>query len=144
MNTDNFKYRTHCELIITSKDVEPEQITQTLGIEPLRSFKKGETFISKHSGSKIVRPHNLWAISSEKIEANNEKIDKHIQFFQELLSHKIESIREVKNNKEIDIAFWIWIETDNAGIGLDITSTQLEFISKVSNRTHIALITDID
>ena len=64
MAKNHFSNKIWCEFIITSDTINPEKLTKKLKVEPHRYFAKGDTYKSKHTGSLITRPHNLWAISS--------------------------------------------------------------------------------
>jgi hypothetical protein len=140
MGEDSFTYKTKCELMITSGSFTPEAITALLDISPSRAFKKGGRNVSKHSGAMIIKQYNLWALTSPEVHSFTESIDIHIAFFMDLLDNKQNIIEEIKNSEDFDVSFYIWIETDNAGIGLDINGEHLQFVSSISNRVHFTLL----
>lgn len=141
MEKDNFIYKTYCELAIVSIDISPDVITEELNVVPERYFKKGEQSISKHSGSIITRPHNLWALKSKTSELEEETISHHIEYFKSTFSSNIEVLKKYKDDTRFEITFWIWVETDNAGIGLDLNQNEITFLNSISNRIHFSLIT---
>lgn len=141
MERDNFIYRTHCELAIVSQEISPEFITEDLNIVPERTFRKGEQSVSKHSGSIINKPHNLWALKSKNSELEEETISHHIEYFKSTFSSKIEVLKKYKDDIRFEVTFWIWVETDNAGIGLDLNQNEIAFLNSISNRIHFSLIT---
>jgi hypothetical protein len=130
-----------CEFIITSKEVEIGTITRLINIKPSRSFEKGETKVSQHSGSTITRPHNLWAISTKNI-VTEKGLAFHIDHLKFILSEKMDLLESLKNQPNLEMVFWIWIETDDAGIGFDITDNDLAFIRKIANTTHFSIVTN--
>lgn len=139
-NKPNFKYKIHCEWIIVSNNISPTDITEKLQIKPIRAYSKGEVFKSKKSGTEGKRNHNLWAIISDAALTEDEDISSHIQHFKNLLAKKSETISWIKTDPDNEISFWIWIEADKAGVGIDIPETDLEFINTTSNRLHVSVL----
>lgn len=129
-----------CEFIVKG-EIDTDKITQLLDIIPSRSFKKGEKTISERSGSSIVRTHNLWAVSTKNFVSGN-GFDDHIAFLKTILAGKIDAIRNLKNKFQLEVVLWIWIETDDAGVGLDIEESDMLFMNSIANRTHFSLITN--
>lgn len=141
MEGDNFIYKTHCELAIVSNEISPDFITEELNIVPERSFKKGEQTVSKHSGSMITKPHNLWALKSKPSELEEETVSHHIEYFKSVFLQKVGLLKKYKEDARFEVAFWIWIETDNAGIGFDLNEIELAFLNSICNRIHFSLLT---
>jgi hypothetical protein len=139
---DKFYIKCHCEFAITSKEIDVNEITQLMNIAPSRFFAKGEMITSKHSGSSIARPHNLWAISTENLIKKENDVSTHIALLKSILNEKIAVIEDLKKLSDIELTFWVWIETDDAGIGIDIFSDELLFISRICQRIHFSFIAD--
>jgi hypothetical protein len=142
MGKGNFIYKTHCELAIVSNEKSLDLVTKELDISPDRFFKKGEQTISKNSGSIITKPHNLWAIRSKLISSIEESISPHIKYLQSILLSKLQVLKKYKNDPAIEVCFWIWVETDNAGIGFDLSDTEMGFINDISNKVHFSIMTN--
>jgi hypothetical protein len=140
MNSE-FIYTTQCELAIVSDEFDPDLITKELNIEPARSFKKGEQSISKHSGSIITKPHNLWALKSKSFKSEEETIKPHIDYLKSLLQPKLDVLKRYKRDSRFEVSIWIWVETNNSGMGLELDEDQLAFLGAISNRIHFSLIT---
>jgi hypothetical protein len=140
MERNNFVYKSHCELAIVSHEISLDFLTGELGIVPERTFRKGEQSVSKHSGSIITKPHNLWAIKSKASELEEETISHHIEYFKSTFLSKVEILKKYKEDTRFELTFWVWIETDNAGIGFDLNETEMSFINSISNRVHVSLI----
>ncbi len=141
VKADCFFYKSYCELGITSHEVDPKTISKLLDLEPFSSYSKGEIFSSKHTGYVAKRFQNYWAIKSETIISEKEDLSPHILYFKSLLENKLEILNQLKNNSLYDVSFWIWIETDNAGVGVDLSDVELSFINAISNRVHFSIIT---
>lgn len=139
-------YKSHCELAITSYEISLDFITEDLNIMPDRTFRKGEQSVSKHSGSIITKPHNLWALKSKSSELEEEAINHHIDYFKAAFLSRLEILKKYKEDTRFEVTFWIWIETDNAGIGLDLNENEIAFLNSISNRVHFSLIckTEVD
>ena len=144
MNKDNFIYKSYCELGITSQEFNPEIITELLGINPFNSYCKGDTFLSKRENFTAKRFQNLWAIKSETIISEKEDLTPHILHFKSILCNKLDLLHKFKNDPRYNVSFWIWVETDNAGIGIDLTCDELAFINSIANRVHFSIITNQD
>jgi uncharacterized protein DUF4279 len=142
MERDNFIYKSHCQFGIISDTVSPDEISKLLEITPDKSFKKGEKSISKHSGSVVTKPHNLWSIKSKPSELEKETISHHIEYFISILSPKKKIINKYKEDFRFDVGFWIRIETDNSGIGFDISEKEMSFLNGYSNNIHFSFITN--
>jgi len=140
MENDKFLFKTFCELAIVSDEVDPDAITEELNIFPDRSFRKGEQYVSKHSGSIGTKFQNLWALTSKTTELEEETISHHIEYFKSIFSSKMSSLKKHKEDSRFVVTFWIWIESDFAGIGLDLTDNELDFISSLSNSVHFSVI----
>lgn len=142
MSENYFLYKTHCELIIVSEEVSPSSITEELGVAPTRFFKKGDQTISKASGSLVTKPHTLWAFELNATYLREETIRHHISHLKSIFLKKIDVLRKYKENPNFEVSLWLWIETDNAGIGLDLSSEDLDFINCISNKVHMSFISN--
>ena len=140
MEREYFVNKSECEFAITSGVVSPDEITQEIEIEPSRSFKKGHTYISKPSGSVITNPHNLWAINSKAVISEEETLQPHIDYLKTKLSGKLAILKRYKKDKNLELIIGISIETDGAGIWLDLNEEDLDFINKICNRLSCSLL----
>ncbi len=136
MSTE-YNYKIHCELIITSEKITPDEISKEIERKAYRSYKKGDKFISKRSGTEGKRATNLWAIKSNEIISEEENISPHINYFKKIITDKIGYLNKLKSDSANEIDFWVWIEADEAGIGLEIVSSELTFINSIANCLHI-------
>jgi hypothetical protein len=140
MDNEYFIYKSYFELAIISEVIDPDEITSSLGIQSSRSFRKGDKIVSKNSTRTGEKKNNLWAIQTQKITSEEESISLHIQELRNILKGKNDIINSYKENQTVDVCIWIWIETDNAGIGLDLSDEELKFLNNISNRIHLSII----
>ncbi len=143
VRNNSFVYKSYCEFVITSDLISPEKLTSKLKIEPNRFFKKGDKKISKHSGSIIERTHNLWAIKSEVTISAEESISNHIMNLRSRLEDQGDVMKDFKNNPDVELTFWIWVETDNSGVGIDLTEKETGFLNDYYfNTVHFSFLTN--
>ncbi len=142
MKRDYFINKSYVNFKVISKEISPDEISIKLGISPDKSFLKGETSVSKHSGSVITKIHNLWSISSKTIISEEESISPHLKYLKSRLEGKSEVLKELKDDTRFELSFWVWIETDNAGIGLDLSEEEMSFLTDCSNRVHFSFLTN--
>ena len=90
----------------------------------------------------MIRPHNLWSLKSPFYESNEESISEHIKYFREILYTKMESIKSFKSNSDYQISFWVWIETDNSGVGFQLDEMEIKFINSISNEIRFSVLTN--
>ncbi|MEM6737165.1 MAG: DUF4279 domain-containing protein [Bacteroidota bacterium] len=141
MQRDYFLNKAYCQFGIVSNTISPNNISQKLGLFPDKSFNKGEESVSRHSGSILTKPHNLWAINSSTLVSEKENFSPHIKHLQSVLEAKIQILKDLKKDSEYELIFSFWIETDNAGIGIDLSEEEVSFINSCSNRVHFSLLT---
>jgi len=141
MERDNFVFKTHIDFGIKSDAIEPEIITNELGIQPANSsFKKGDTWVGQKTGIVNTRNSNIWRIETEWTILDEETISHHIDYLKSILLPKIDILKKYKECKECETSFWVWIETDLSGIGLYLTDSELEFLYSIANYVHLSLI----
>ena len=135
-----FLNRSYCELVITSQMVEPHIISQELGILSSRQQVKREEFSSKHSGTKGRRFQNLWAIRSEEVISEEEDISPHITFFKSILDSQIHTLKSYKSDDRFVVTFQIWIESENGGIGIELSEAETYFLNQISSSIRFTLL----
>jgi len=134
MEQKYFSNKISIEFIIITHDTDCHMITNELGIEPTRFFNKGDEFASKHSLRVGNKPYGLWAKQSESVISEEIDVSSHIKYFEKLLENKIEIIEKFKKHYQFETVFSIDIETEDAGIGIDLNDAELAFISKIASR----------
>ena len=142
MRNDTFMNKSKCEFSISSKTFSPDRITEELNIQPNKTSKIGDIVTSKYSNSVGKKNYHSWSISSDCIFSDKEDITNQIKQVQFLLRGKESTIVKYKSDVDTEIIFYIWIETEDAGIGIDLSADQLSFISSISTRLHFTIITN--
>jgi hypothetical protein len=142
MERDHFIFKTHISFSIKSDEIELDIITRELCIEPSKIFKKGDVFTSDFSPRIGHREWNLWTVDSVWTILKEETVNHHIEYFKEILLPKVDVLKKYKKDNRFEISFWIWIETDDAGFGLDLLENDVAFLNDCSNRIHISLLTN--
>jgi hypothetical protein len=140
MKEERFKSKSHLEFSISSNVITPEEISKELGIEPSRFFCKGDKVFSKHSSVVGERSNNLWALRSPNIISEKETITPHINFIKSILEIKLDILLKYKKDSRMELTFWIWIETEDAGYGFDLQNEEISFLNSISNRISISFI----
>ena len=141
MRGDNFIFKTHISFGIKSDIVEPDIITKELGIVPAdSSFKKGDTYIGKNTNRTYTRDTNIWRLETEWTYHEEETVSQHIEFLKKILLPKTDILIKYKEDERFDVSFWIWIDSECAGIGLYLTEDELKFLHSISNWVHFSLI----
>ena len=141
MEKDCPTFKTHIEFAITSHEIDLDTISDELGMLPDRSFRKGDLVTSKHSPRVGREPYSLWALKSEPSELEEETIGHHIEFLKSILLPKIDILKRYKEDDRFSVSFWIWIETDDSGIGLELNESEMSFLNSISNWVHFSLLT---
>lgn len=140
MDNECFMNKISCEFAIITHDMDCHIVTKELNITPDRYFNKGDSVSSKHSARTGTRPHGLWAIAS-KVTINEEvNLSEHLEYFQKVLSSKLDPIQKLKGQYGFECIFAISIETEDAGVGFDLNELNLSFINKISNRFSCSFI----
>ena len=142
MERDYFIFKTQVSFgIFSDEEVDPASISEELQLKPNRSCKKGDTYIGKKTGNIYgTSPRTVWAIDTEWTYHEEETISHHIEYFKSILLPKIDIIKKYKEDKCFDVNFWIFIDSECAGIGLDLKEEELKFFHSLSNWVHFSLI----
>jgi len=115
-------------------DVDYREVTNELGIVPSRCYNKGDDNIGKCTGKNYPYLWGLWEIEAPIQTNDNCKISNGIKYFKELLNDKFKIITKLKNDYNFECIFYIDIETDMPGAGIDLEEDDMFFIAKISTR----------
>src|SRR4030067_3047100 len=93
---------------ICSDSLIPEDITNSMDINPTRVFAKGEKYLGKTRipQSKEIsqvwrkRPRGIWAIDSKKL-TNKEKVEAHIKYLLDILEPKRKQLELYLEQRDI-------------------------------------------
>ncbi len=106
--------KTNVTFRISGDNIIPTEITNDIGINPTRTFAKGEVYKTKIGGIR-QRPIGHWSISSE-IMIDSTSTEEHAKYILEKLEPKTKSIKKYIENSNIrtSLIFW-WEATDEHG-----------------------------
>ena len=144
MEEDFFPNKIYCELAIVSDTIAPEQLTRNLNVLPDRFFSKGDTFKSKHSGSVVTRPYNLWAVSSDVTISDKQDVGQHILYLKSLFGDSFDKLTKLKEDDRLELTLWFWLETEDAGAGFDIAEYEMAFVCSIANKVSFSVISNIE
>jgi hypothetical protein len=116
MERENFLYKITGSFAFNTGDKDITIITEKLGIKPTWSFNKGDEHLIKRTNKVLYRPYGIWGYDVKPIFTDVTDISPMIQSFKDLLSDKIEIIKELIDNYkfECDVRITIWIEEEGA------------------------------
>ena len=111
---DNEQNQIYATLILRGKELNPQEVTDSLGLSPSMSFKIGDWRNETDRWK-----HNLWTLSSQdKIQSSN--LANHLEWLLDQLEPVKPRLLDILNTNNIKAGiscFWI-LPTDNENLGL--------------------------
>ncbi len=123
-----------CSFGVNTNESPIEIVTEELEIKPDRSWNKGDMHYSKTTGNTNPLPFGLWVIEKETISSDKFILSEFVKHFQDILSDKFDAIEKLKNHYKFDCYFYVLILSEYGADGFDLSDSELQFISKISNR----------
>jgi len=127
---------------IRAEGLNPIKITAFLGIEPTKSYTRGERYLSKtldHKTNSLVdiwriRQKSLWDLDSKSISHTTKKVEDHVDFILNILEPRSTQIRMIVEQVEkYTISFYLrWIPKSDHGSYI-ISSNHLDRMAKLSH-----------
>jgi hypothetical protein len=122
-------------LYLTGNNLDPQEITAKLGVNPLRSYKRGD----KQQNGEKNRSHGLWMLSSsEEIDALDITI--HIQWLLDQLEPAKVGLVDLLQDKSIDAVISCFWAMPSSHEVLIITPELLQRIASLSIRFKLAVL----
>lgn len=125
---DNYKscHETYVTLRIYSDSISPEEISNSLHMQPTDSTTKGEVVGIK---TKKVRKHNGWFLTSDGI-VDSKDCRRHFDYLADKINPFKDELKELKSKGcEIDIScFW---SSENGQGGPTLSPKQLKKLSEL-------------
>ena len=109
VNSVESQERLFVSLTLIGKDLIPDEITSSLGINPDYSFRRGDSHQNDH-GKMIVRRHGLWEINSDGKKLPSGNIVAQLNWLVDLIEPVRENLSQILENKTIQArasCFWI-------------------------------------
>lgn len=123
--------RTYTELRIYSSQIDPDLISQQLGLKPSSFQKKGEKRVSKRTGHQREIKINGWFLSSEN-QVVSKDIREHLDWLLGHLEVATNRLKELQEWPEITMAInCIWWSVQGQG-GPTIWPEQMEKMANMN------------
>lgn len=118
------------EVGLTGHEMEPNDVTKIVGLNPTRSFRKGER-ISKR-GIERVQPWSLWAL-----EAAGEDVEATVRVLLTQLEGRLDAwnlaIKETKAQASVSI----WWEPEGGQGGFSISSDLMRSLTEFGEKVNV-------
>jgi hypothetical protein len=98
---------------VRGDNLDPVQVTQLLGIQPSRSYARGEKYITRVSRTQTgerVHPVGVWQISSETAVVSD-GIQEHLDYIADLIGPKHNEIGLLLTDPSIYVDVRLWVES---------------------------------
>ena len=120
-------FETHATLRIYPGEIDPDEITERLGIAPSHWQRRGE--IARDAPGKRVAPINGWFLESEG-QVDSCDSARHIDWLLDRLMEKAEALRSLRQDGcRIDIACY-WLSKEGHG-GPTIPPAQMKRLAEL-------------
>lgn len=131
--TDKKPYTPFASIYLRGRELEPEKITKSLGINPTRGYKRGEK-----RGKKNVWPHGIWMLDSSGKLDSDDPI-KHIEWLVEILEPARMKLIEIALDENIDAEICVfWIMSSSHEV-LTITPNWFQRIASFNIRLELSI-----
>lgn len=133
---------------ICSDELNPEEISNRIGVIPTRAFTKGKKYLGKtrNPNTKEIseiwreRPRGIWAVDSKQL-SNREKVEDHIKFLLDILEPKKKQLEPYLEQEDIyTISFYIWWEPYGGYGSYEVSSETIHRMSSLSHYTEFAFL----
>ena len=111
--------RTHHELLVTLRigGVEPERVTQLLGLTPTKSIRKGEPRVGRSGRRYADQPDHIWLLEEER--ASSGELSVALAKLLRDLGPRAEQLRAVASEARVDVFVGVFPLEANLGLSLD-------------------------
>jgi hypothetical protein len=105
--------RTYARLLIYHDDLNPDQITGLLDIQPTYSQVTGKT-ITRPSGKRFTPPIGLWSLSTEG-EVDSRDVRRHLDWILDRLAGKDEALKRLQAEGHRMQVSCYWVSAEGQG-----------------------------
>ncbi|WEX87861.1 DUF4279 domain-containing protein [Sinorhizobium garamanticum] len=113
-------HRTAASLRFYGDDLDPEEISRTLGAQPTKCAKKGGIWVTPN-GKEIVARHGFWHLSAT--EESPGDLDKQVGALFSALSNDLDAWRALAARFRGNIFVGLFLYGCNEGLGLSPATT---------------------
>jgi len=125
---------------IRSDTLDPQAITDDLGLAPCNAFRKGDEYPTK-DGRILVHSSGVWQVRSEGV-IDPDGLERLVNDLLVRLEPVRDRLVPYLSDPSVDVLFGIWWETESETGGYCLSTTtmiRLASLCKVMNFTHILM-----
>jgi hypothetical protein len=87
-----------------------------------------------------MKPNNVWAFDSAQKGLPSDDLLPHIRFLKDVFKDKVKILRQLSEGSRSEVVLWIWMETEDAGVGMELPGEDIAFFGSLCNRINISVI----
>jgi hypothetical protein len=114
-------HRSLAALRVTGDDLDPAEITTTLGCAPSKAQRKGETFTGA-TGKTRTAKFGMWLIEAEDREP--EDLNGQVKVLLARLTSSVDAWRSINARYTIDLYCGLFMRQTNEGLTLSVATLQ--------------------
>ncbi|HMM79035.1 MAG TPA: DUF4279 domain-containing protein [Pyrinomonadaceae bacterium] len=133
MEKDNFRCETKTSFTIKTFSHDCLIVSEKLDLQPTRTLQAGQIIGKGPQGQLYRSPHGLWALEYYSV-GENVQFNDHLIRLREILESKVHLIKALVDSMGFEAVMYLLIMTEDAGAGIDLDSSDLSFISRISTR----------
>jgi len=116
----------NASLRITGDDLRPAEISELLGLQPTRSFEKGERYQLK-SARIVEYAIGAWHLSTEDYPSKS--LELHCRRLLDLLRAKLEILRRLRDSGRYRVSVSLWWDSKGEGGSFNILGDTMSELS---------------
>ena len=120
---------------ISGTDVEPDKISEVLGLAPSHSHCRGDVYESR-SGKTLERYNSVWAFSSEG-KVSEQDPNAHADYVLMNLEPLKERIARYVGNEGVRVSIGIWWKPDGGSGGYTITGDRMARLAQLADELDL-------
>ena len=122
-----------------AKDLEPDEITAILGIEPTDSYRNGAAFYAPSGEKRGTRRQGAWMYSENLDDVKS--LEESCDFFLEKLSGIEKQIRSILDNFEVEADIFVGVFEDRSIPYITLSPRLLRKLSNLALTFHCSFYT---
>jgi len=127
---------------IRADKLDPDRISERLGIQPSHSFARGDeykTHVSKTEMGVRVRPFGVWQISSEGVVKSGNLQD-HVDYLIRLIEPKRMAISALMADPDLYMDMRLWVESHDAVNSFTLRSESVACLASLCREFNVSVI----
>ena len=135
MNEEQDLTEVNISFSISGVDIDPDEISEELGIRPSQSHCRGDVYESR-SGKKLERYNSLWTFSSEG-KVSKPEPNSHADYILMNLDPLKERISRYVDDQRARVSIGIWWQPDGGSGGYTITGDRMIRLAQLANEIDL-------